>query len=473
MSKFERSCLCVHGHFSQPPRGNPLESPPGQVVEPEAAPFQNWNERITATSYRPNAERGNFSFISYSFSEALVKWLEVNAHDVYETIVNADREAYATQAPAGNALATAYNHIILPLARKRDKRTQVFWGVSAFEERFGRQPLGFWLPELAVDLETLRLLREAGIQYTVLAAKQIQDWSPGAGAGPFNVALGNGATMAVFVRNDELSAQISFNIHNLGGAGRWVDQVLGPARKNIGPLVLLATAGETFGHHFAGEEEFLYWLVKYEASRAGYQITTLDQYFVQHPPTQTVQIRELTSWGNYEGLTQWLTGFADAHQDTTWKGALRRALDNAASEVDRVYEELVRSYGVDPWELRDRYAPVIVGTVDADDFISEHIPKISIGHRQQLKQLFLAERLAQRMYNSYTFTDNRLDSRQPRYAVACAAAALTLAQQASGQDLNDRFPLDMAVVRSANSPVSGTDILHSVLEEFQLDLLKR
>jgi rhodanese-related sulfurtransferase len=286
------------------------------------------------------------------------------------------------------------------------------------------------------------------------------------------VQLSDGESIAVFVRNDDLSAQISFNIHTLGGAGRWVDQVLGPARKNMGSLVLLATAGETFGHHFAGEEEFLYWLVTYEAARAGYQITTLDEYFLQHPPTQTVHIKELTSWGNYEGLTQWLTGFADPHQDTTWKGTLRRALDNAASEVDRVYEELLRPYEVDAWELRDQFAPVIIGTVDADDFISEHIPKIDKTHRDQLKQLFLAERLAQRMYNSYTFTDNRLDSRQPRYAVACAATALSVAQKATSQDLNDRFPLDMAVVRSATSSVTGTDILNGVVEEFKLTLMQ-
>lgn len=473
MSKFERSCLCVYGHFSQPPRGNPMESPSDSIVEPEAAPFKNWNEQITANSYRPNAEKGNFNTISYSFSEGLIKWLERNAPDVFDAVVNADKQAYEKHPPAGNALATAYNHIILPLARKRDKRTQVFWGVSAFEQRFKRKPMGFWLPEMAVDLEILRLLHEAGIQYTVLAAKQIQDLPPQAGAGPFMVQLSKTETMAVFVRNDDLSAQISFNIHMLGGAGRWVDQVLWPARKDVGPLLLLATSGETFGHHFAGEEEFLYWLMKYEAARAGYQITTLDEYFLQHPPTQTVHIKELTSWGNYEGLTQWLTGYADPHRDTTWKGALRRALDNAASEVDRVYEEMLHLYGADPWELRDQYAPVIIGTVDADDFISEHIPKISNPHRDQLKQLFLAERLTQRMYNSYTFTDNRLDSRQPRYAIACAAAALSLAQQATGQDLNDRFPLDLAVVRSANSPVTGTDILNGVVEEYKLDLLQQ
>jgi alpha-amylase/alpha-mannosidase (GH57 family) len=384
--------------------------------------------------------------------------------------VNADKQA--VEAGAGNALATAYNHIILPVARKRDKRTQVFWGVSAFEQRFGRKPLGFWLPEMAVDLETLRLLAEVGVQYTVLSGKQIENLPPGGGAGPYKVQLSETKSIAVFVRDDSLSAQISFNIHNLGGAGRWVDQVLGPARKNVGKLLLLAIAGETFGHHYAGEEEFLYWLIKYEAPRAGYQIVTLDQYFIEHPPTQTVRVKELTSWGNYEGLGHWLTGFADPQQDTTWKGSLRRALDNAASEVDRVYEELVGSYGVDAWKLRNQYAPVILGAISVDDFISENIPKITSNHLDQLKQLFFAERLVQRMYNSYTFTDSQLDGRQPRYAVACAAAALTLAQRATGRDMNDRFPLDMAVVRSSSSSVTGMDILNGVLAEFELDLLK-
>lgn len=470
MSKFERSYLCVHGHFSQPPRGNPLDSTIG--VEPDAAPYSNWNERITATSYRPNAEKGNFNAISFSFAEGLIKWLTPNAPDVYEAVVNADRQAAEAHPPAGNALATAYNHIILPLARKRDKRTQIFWGVSAFEQRYGRKPLGFWLPEMAVDLETLRLLAEAGIQYTVLAAKQIEDIPNGGGAGPYRVQLSGTQSIAVFVRHDALSAQISFNIHNLGGAGRWCDQVLGPARKGGGSLLLLATAGETFGHHYAGEEEFLYWLVKYEAMRAGYQITTLDQYFVTHPPRQTVRIKELSSWGSYDGLTQWLTGYADQRRDTTWKGALRRALDNTASEVDRVYEELVRLYDVDPWKLRNQYAPVILGAISADDFITEHIPVISAAHREQLKQLFFAERLTQRMYNSYTFTDDRLDGPQPRYAVACAAAALTLAQKATGRDLNDRFPMDMAVVRSSGSAVTGTDILNSVIAELHLELFE-
>jgi len=122
VTKIERSALVVHGHFSQPARGNPITYMIGE--EPDAAPFRNWNERIHENCYKPNATIGNYNYISFSFSEGLMKWLESDAPDTYKLIVEADKQAYEKFAPAGNALATAYNHIIMPLARKRDKRTQ-------------------------------------------------------------------------------------------------------------------------------------------------------------------------------------------------------------------------------------------------------------------------------------------------------------------------------------------------------------
>ncbi len=471
MSKIERSYLCVHGHFSQPPRAHPLN---GSIApEPDAAPFQHWLDRITQTSYRPNAERGNFQFISFSVSEMLFKWLEPNAPETYAAIIGGDRteQDRLTQSPAGNGLATAYNHIILPLARNRDKRTQIHWGIAAFEHRFGRKPLGFWLPEMAVDLKTLKLLAEAGIQYTLLAQKQFLDLPEGKSGGPFRVELDGGQSIAVFARNDELSSQISFNIHNLGGAGHWSQAALAPLRKsNGGGLVLLATSGETFGHHFAGEEEFLYWLMRYEAARIGFQTITLDHYFLAHPPSQTVHIEDLSSWGEHRGLSHWAAGYMDQYQDTTWKGALRRALDNVASEVDRVFEEMLHPYGVHPWALRNQYVSVLLGIQSASEFLAEHIPNLKAEQQRPLLLLLQAEELTQRMYNSYTFTDNRLDSRQPRYAVGCAAAALSLAQQATGEDLAERFPLDMAVVTSTSTSVTGSDVLQQALRDFDIRL---
>ncbi|MBZ0290884.1 MAG: DUF3536 domain-containing protein, partial [Anaerolineae bacterium] len=323
------------------------------------------------------------------------------------------------------------------------------------------------------DLETLLFLAEAGIRYTVLTGKQVRDLPAGGGAGPYWIELANNQRIAAFVRNDELSTQVSFNVHNLGGAGKWAQWVLSPARKSTGPLTLIATSGETFGHHFAGEDQFLFWLVTHEASQAGFEVTTLDRYFVQHPPGGTITIEERTSWGDQPGLTHWATGYSNDKVDTTWKGALRRALDNAASEVDRVYEDLVKPHNINPWTLRSDYLPALFGGQTPDEFISERLGEMTKDEHEQLKVLFQAERMTQRMYNSYTFTDDQLDGRQPRYAIACAAMALTIAQQATGRDLTDRLPLDLAVVTSRNTRVTGADMLRDVVKEFDLEMLAR
>lgn len=469
MSKIERSAFCVYGHFSQPPRGHPLTGDIG--TEPEAAPYDNWNERIADRCYRPNAEVSNFQHISYNFGESLMAWLAINKPEIYKVVIESDApQKTDTNLTVGNALATAYHHSILPLARRRDKRTQILWGIAAFEYRYGRKPLGFWLPEMAVDSETLTVLAEAGIRYTLLAAQQVQNMPRDGGAGPFKIDLPNGSSIGAFVRNDSLSSEISFNVHNLGGAGHWTQFVLGPARKTSGPLLLLATEGETFGHHYAGEDQFLHWLITREAPAVAFEVTTLDRYFVEHEPQHTIQIVEPSSWSDQHGLANWATGRASDHKDTTWKGALRRALDNVASELDRTYEDLARAATLDAWEFRNRYAPVLLGEVSDDEFIAELIPDIKPDLAAQLKTLLAAEDLAQRMYTSSTFTNDNLDSPQPRYAIACAAAALALAQQATGRDLSERLLLDLTVVEASGNPLTGADILRQVMAEFDLNL---
>jgi alpha-amylase/alpha-mannosidase (GH57 family) len=467
VSNIERGFFCVYGHFSQPPRGNPLTGEIGQ--EDEAAPYINWNERIADRCYEPNAKAENYKRISFSFSESLLAWLQTHKPEIYRAVIDAD-SAQDTDSPQGNALATAYHHSILPLARRRDKRTQIRWGMAAFEHRFGRKPLGFWLPEMAVDTETLTLLAEAGLQYTLLAAQQIRDLPANGGAGPYHVQVSRNQRMAVFVRDDRLSTELSFKVHTLGGAGHWAHNVLGPARKTSGPLLLLATEGETFGHHYMGEDQFLHWLMTREAQAVGYTVTNLDRFFATHPPRLSVSIQEPSSWSDQRGLANWATGQANAQRDTTWKGALRRALDNVANELDRAYEDLLRPMNVDPWQLRDKYAPVLLKAISAEEFVKIHLPDIGAETAEALQALLHAQELAQRMYTSATFTNDDLESRQPRYAIACAAAALMLAQRATGRYMADRLLSDLAVVTSKGNSITGMNLLWQMVEEYQLEL---
>jgi alpha-amylase/alpha-mannosidase (GH57 family) len=323
---------------------------------------------------------------------------------------------------------------------------------------------------MAVDEETLRLLVEAGIEYTILAGQQVRKPETLDGAGPYRVKLSGGGSLSVFVRDDALSSEISFNIHNLGGAGYWARNTLGHHRKDSAPLMLLATEGETFGHHYAGEDQFLHWLVAHEAPAIGFRVATLDAYLAAHPPKQSIELYMPSSWSDQRGLASWATGQAQQGADTTWKGALRRALDNAASELDRSYEELCGRLAVDPWTLRDQYAPVLFDAVSADEFVRAQIKDISTEDVGRIKTLLTSQELAQRMYNSYTFTNDKLDSRQPRYAIACAAAALAMAQDATGVDLSERLRSDLAVVMSVNGEVSGSDLLDHVLQKYDLQL---
>src|SRR5437762_14065154 len=126
--------LAVHGHFYQPPRENPwTETVP---VESSAAPYHDWNERVTAEAYRPNGwarlvyDRGqitdiddNYAYLSFNVGLTLLSWLEGHQPLVYQRILEADKAG-------GGAIAQAYNHIILPLANERDIRTQVRWGLA-------------------------------------------------------------------------------------------------------------------------------------------------------------------------------------------------------------------------------------------------------------------------------------------------------------------------------------------------------
>ncbi len=455
--------LSIHGHFYQPPRDDPFT---GEYrVEPEAAPYRNWNERVTAECYTPNAQAGNFERISFNLGETLARWMEQQAPETYRLIVQAVQNYYRRHNIV-NAVAQGVHHTILPLARGRDKRTQLRWAITSFRHRFGHRPEGIWLPEMAVDYETLEAVSEVGLWFVILSDEQVRgDLSYG--AGPYRVRLFGDRFLTVFVRDSALSNRFSFDMPSVEEARAVVNEAL--RQKRPGSLTLIATDGETFGHHYPHGVEVLSALTK-PAYTDAYEVTTLGEYLRQHPPVAEVQIVENSSWSCPHNLGRWATGCACTPGCAHWKGALRRALDNLSRAVDDVYAAVVRARDLAPWALRDDYVSVMLGQVDGPTFLRDHhLGHLSTLAQQQLLHLLDAQLYRQRMFVSCAFFFEDLERLEPRYAIANALKAIASIRYATGDDLTRAFRRDLSVAVSPKTGRTGAQIMDEIIEAAHLD----
>ena len=458
------SCyLCIHGHFYQPPRMDPFT---GRIPrEPDAAPYANWNERIAAECYTPLAGGSYFGRISFNLGGTLARWLDENAHATYERIVTAERHYLQTNA-AGNGLAQPVHHTILPLARRRDKICQVRWGVASFVHRFGHRPDGTWLPEMAVDYETLEIIAAEGIRFTILSDEQVHG-DLAAGAGPYRVRLPSGGEIAVFVRDRHLSNALSFSMPNPADVDGWLrEQVEWRCRRD--GLLLITTDGETFGHHHQQGTEVLDRILAGEETH-GYRMTTLGTYLHQGPPRAELEVVENTAWSCSHRLDRWVVGCGCTPGDSRWKGALRRALDNLSGDLDGVYVQEARRLGADPWPLRDDYIAVVLGQVDGPAFLVGHgLGDLSHEEGQRLLALLEAQLHRQRMYASCTFFFDDLDRHEPHYAIANGVRALALTRYATGDDLSHGFRRDLQVARSQRTGRTAADMFDEILDKAEV-----
>nr|MBN1229802.1 DUF3536 domain-containing protein [Anaerolineae bacterium] len=460
--------LAVHCHYYQPPRGNPFVDQP--LVEEDAAPYKNWNERITAECYAPNAAINNFKSISFNLGETLAAWLDVNAPETYQKIVEAVGE-HLERFSVGNAIAQGMHHTILPLSRYEDKVTQVAWGLAVFKHRFKHKPQGMWLPEMAVDEEVLCVLVDHGIEWTILSAGQVIDPPPG--SGPFWVNLPGGRRIKIFVRDDHLSNDIAFNLGYFGGAGRWAREVLVPRKRDAGVLTLIATDGETFGHHWRGEEHFLHWLLTYEAHAAGYDVISLNRYAQQVQPQHTVAIREFSSWSCGHGLSRWATGCDCTPGDSTWKAALRRAMENLRFEVDAAFLDFVEPIDdVDPYALRNAYIDVVLGLIKQEEFLKHFGVSLKEEKAEALLKLVIAQFHRQRMFSSCTYFFPELNGHATVYGIANAAYCIKLTREALGIDLAESFRRDLMIARQydvkTGKLIVGGDLFDEVVEQLEV-----
>jgi uncharacterized protein DUF3536/glycosyl hydrolase family 57 len=347
MSGPQSGLVVIHGHFYQPPRENPWT---GQVdVEPSAAPDHDWNARITRESYRPLAPV--YENLSFDFGPTLLDWMEREARDVYEAVIRADH-ASVRRLGHGNALAMPYHHIILPLASRRDRETEIRWGIADFKRRFGREPLGLWLPETAVDSETLEVLAANGVAFTVLAPHQV---SPVPAKGrPGRIALGAGRSIAVFVYDGARSHEIAFGDLQ-SNADRWIE-----AAKRVAPGTIEAVAvdGETFGHHHKAGVRGVADMIARVRELPQVQLTNFAAALAKYPPEESVTLIEPTSWSCAHGIERWRSACGckihhDRPSQQDWRVPLRAAVDWLAGEIHGLYEREGRDLPGGAWAFRE------------------------------------------------------------------------------------------------------------------------
>ncbi len=493
--------LCIHGHFYQPPRENPwLEA---IELQDSARPYHDWNERITAECYAPNgASRildsdnrivkivNNYAGINFNFGPTLLSWLKEKVPETYRDILAADHASAQRFSGHGSAMAQCYNHMIMPLANSRDKLTQVYWGVQDFKHRFGRDPEGMWLPETAVDLETLDILAQHGIRYTVLAPSQAksmdgEDVSGGRidPARAYLLKLASGRDISLFFYDGPIARAVAFE-GLLSNGEQFADRLLTAFsdQRDWPQLAHIATDGETYGHHHSHGDMALAFALNHIESNDLAKITNYAEYLEQQPATHQVEVFESTAWSCVHGVGRWSDncgcnsgGHPEWNQE--WRAPLRQALDWLRDEVAPCYERTAARYLKDPWAARNDYIDVILdrSPESLERFAARHFRRKNLlrADRVTVWKLLELQRHAMLMYTSCGWFFDELSGLETVQVIQYAGRVVQLAQELFGDALEQRFLEKLAEAKS-NIPenADGATVYAKFVKPAMVDLVK-
>jgi alpha-amylase/alpha-mannosidase (GH57 family) len=484
--------ICIHGHFYQPPRENPwLET---VETQDSAAPYHDWNERICAECYATNGAAriqntknqitriaNNYSRISFNFGPTLLSWLKENAPRTYRMIQDGEQRSRKNYGGHSSAMAQVYNHIIMPLASRRDRVTQIRWGIADYEHHYGRRPEGMWLAETAADSESLELLAEHGIAFTLLAPHQCkriramrdgEGWNDTPGASvdttrPYLVKFASGKQIAVFFYNGPASRAIAFEgLLNSGEsfAGRMKS---GFRENSQTQLAHVATDGESYGHHHKHGEMALAYALQLLGRDKSVKLTNYGEYLEKFPPEFEADIEEDTSWSCEHGVERWRSNCGcngGKPYNQLWRSPLRQALDELRDAVAILADKEGGKLFKDVWAARDAYIHVVLDrTAEVmDQFFKDHANRqLNESERIRALELMEMQRHAQLMYTSCGWFFDDISGIETVQIIAYAARVLQLAKCSFGElaaGLESAFLARMAEAKS-NIPSAGDGAL--------------
>lgn len=474
--------VCIHGHFYQPPRENAwLEF---VEYQDSAYPYHDWNERVNAESYAPNASSrildedgmitnivNNYSKISFNFGPTLLSWMEQHDPKTYQAILDADKESLKYFSGHGSAMAQAHSHLILPLANERDKQTQIIWGIKDFEHRFQRKPEGMWLAETAVDTPSLEVLAEHGIKFTVLAPRQAQavrklgakKWNYIQPTSvdprqPYWCILPSGRKIALFFYDGNVAQDVAFR-KLLDSGKNFAHRLVGTLDgQSLSPqLAHIATDGESYGHHHKRGDMALADALNYIETNNIAKLTNYGEYLEKFPPQQEVMIYENSSWSCVHGVERWRSNCGcntggEGHWTQEWRKPLRDALDWLQEKLIKIYEEEAGSILKDPWAARNDFIDVILDRSDesVNAFLTKHSINGTFTTEDKVKILRLSQmqRNAMYMYTSCGWFFTEVSGIETTQILQYACRTIYYARQVAKVDLQDEFITRLAKAKS-------------------------
>ncbi len=469
MNSTTNKFICIHGHFYQPPRENAWL----EVIEVQdsAHPYHDWNERISAECYSPNTTSrildkvggviknitNNYSRISFNFGPTLLSWMELYDRETYDGILEADKESILRFEGHGSAMAQVFNHMILPLANRRDKETQVIWGIRDFEKRFKRRPEGMWLAETAVDTESLEILAEQGILFTVLAPRQAKaikrvgetTWTvvndqTVETRKAYRCQLPSGKSIALVFYDGNISQSVAFN-GLLNDGRRFAEQLINSLNGNDSSpqMVHIATDGETYGHHHKHGEMALAFALDYIEKQEDVSLINYASFIAKFPPQDEAQIIEDSSWSCVHGVERWRENCGcnsgKPGYTQTWRKPLRESLDWLRDTLAVIFEQEGSKLFTNPWEARNEYIKVVLKR--NDDTIKRFIKSQGLSDVDINKALRLMElqRHAMLMYTSCGWFFDEISGIETVQVIQYACRAIQLSKQLTNQDLEAEF----------------------------------
>ncbi len=498
--------VCIHGHFYQPPRENPwLET---VETQDSAAPYHDWNERVCAESYAPNGAArvvninnqimrivNNYARMSFDFGPTLLEWLRDNAPRTYRMVLGGEKRSRGRYRGHSSAMAQPYNHMILPLASTRDRVTQIRWGIADYAASFGGRPEGMWLPETAVDNESLQLLAANGIKFTVLAPSQCKrirplkgglDWTDTPNASvdttrPYLVRFASGPSIAVFFYNGPTSRAVAFE-GLLNSGDNFVARLKAGFKDTDKPqLVHVATDGESYGHHHKHGEMALAYALRLLEHDKMVKLTNYASFLEQFPPEFECEIVEDSSWSCPHGVERWRSncGCNGGHPgwNQAWRTPLREALDELRDALVPLTEQETGKLFNDVWAARDAYIQVVLDRSDESldrFFAAQQSHPLTDSERVRARELMEMQRHAQLMYTSCGWFFDDISGIETVQIIAYAARVLQLATQIFGEQAAGLEPAFLAKLAEAksNEPEAGdgAQIYRKCVETMELHL---